>query len=177
MGNSFFVYLQQLELIAFFTGYPLLYAVVLSLAGKQPERSNFKSRVVSLLPFTYALVGTLYLGLQLKNLYPDYSIENIKLAMTQPYLQIWGLLSLLFWIPALAKKPVFSLLHSLAFFFLLLKDLIVHFSSGGDPHMVRNAMKVYTDSLLLNLCTFIGVVLICFLYLRISKRNKFPPQL
>ena len=158
--------------MAFFSGYPLLYTVVLSVTGRQPLRKNFNPRVVSLLPFAYALVGTLYLGLQVKNLYPDYSIENIKLAMAQPYLQIWGLLSLLFWIPAFAKKPVFSLLHSLVFFFLLIKDLIAHSSTGGDLHIIKNDMKVYTDSLLLNVFSFIAVVSVFFLYLQINRRNK-----
>lgn len=172
MDNSFFSYLQQLELMAFFSGYPLLYAVILSVAGNKSLRNNFKSRVVSLLPFAYALIGTLYLGLQLKNLYPDYSIENIKLAMAQPYLKIWGLLSLFFWIPALAKKPVFSLLHSLVFFLLLIKDLIIQSSSKGDKLVIKNDMKVYTDSLIVNVFAFIAVALICFLYLLSAHYRK-----
>ncbi len=171
MDNTFFAYLRQLELMAFFSGYPLLYAVVLSLAGKQPLRNNFKNRAVSLLPFAYALVGTLYLGLQLKNLYPDYSIENIKQAIVQPYLKTWALLSLLFWIPALAKKPLFSLLHSFIFFFLLLKDLIAHSATGGDRLVIKNDMKVYTDSLLLNVFAFFIVAFVSFIFLRLTKRS------
>ena len=79
MNTSFFEYLQKLELMVFFSGYPLLYTIIFFIAGSKPLRNNFKERIVSLLPLSYALVGTLYLGLQLKNLYPDYSIENIKL--------------------------------------------------------------------------------------------------
>jgi hypothetical protein len=172
MDNTFFAYLQQLELMAFFSGYPLLYAGTLFFAGNQPLKTGIKSSLVSMLPFAYALVGTLYLGLQLKNLFPDYSVENIKLAMAQPYLQLWGLLAILFWIPALAKKPLLSLLHSLVFFFLLLRDLIVHSFTGGDRLVIKNDMKVYTDSLLINVCAFIVVALVCLLYLRISRRKK-----
>jgi hypothetical protein len=126
MSDNFFAYLERLELMAFFSGYPLLYAVALFIAGNRQLRNNFKSRLISLLSFAYALVGTLYLGLVLKNLYPDYSIENIKLTMQQPWLIIWGLLSIFFWIPALGKKPVFSLIHSLVFFFFLVRDLFLH---------------------------------------------------
>ena len=104
MDNSFFAYLQQLELMAFFSGYPLLYAVVFFMAGNKQSRNNFKKRLISLLPYVYPVVGTLYLGLQLKNLYPDYSFENVKLSMQHPWLIVWGLLSILFWIPALGKK-------------------------------------------------------------------------
>ena len=78
MGNSFFEYLQQLELMAFFSGYPFVYTVAIFIFGDRQLKNNFKIRIVSLLPFAYALTGTLYLGLQLKNLYPHYSIENIK---------------------------------------------------------------------------------------------------
>src|ERR1017187_3929638 len=99
MGNNFFAYLKQLELMAFFSGYPLLYVVILFLAGNNRSKNNFKSRMVSVLPFAYALVGALYLGLQLKNLFLGYSSGNIKQILLQPYLMIWGLLSILFWIP------------------------------------------------------------------------------
>ena len=150
MGDNFFSYLQQLELMAFFSGYPLLYAIINVFAGNS-NREVLK-KLPSILPYAYALVGSLFLGLQLKNLYPDYSFENIRLSVQQPILQIWALLSLLFWIPALAKKPVFSLLHSFVFFFFLLKDLLSHlFESATDKNILRNDMKVYTDSLLLNL--------------------------
>jgi hypothetical protein len=176
MDDNFFTYLQRLEMIAFFSGYPLFYAVILSVAGKKQARNDYKDKAVSLLPYTYALVATLYLGFQLKNLYPDYSIENIQLAMGQPFLETWALLALLFWIPAIAKKPVFSLLHSLVFFLFLIKDLIVHSSSGGDPHVIKNYMKVYTDSLLVNVFAFITVAIICFLYLRVTRKSKHGHQ-
>ncbi len=81
----------------------------------------------------------------------------------QPYLQIWGLLSILFWIPALGKKAGLSLLHSLVFFFFLVRDLVLQFSSA-DKDIVKNDMKIYTDSLLLNLGALILIVLISFLF-------------
>lgn len=173
MDDIFFAYLQRLELMAFFSGYPLLYAVTLFIAENQQLKNNFKSRIVSLLPFAYALVGTLYLGLQLKILYPDYSIENIKLTMQQPYLKIWGLLAILFWIPAIAKKPILSLLHSLVFFFFLVRDLFLQLSaSSADKNIVRNDMKIYTDSLLLNLGAFALIVLLSFLFTHYKKRLR-----
>jgi hypothetical protein len=173
MDNSFFAYLQQLELMAFFSGYPLFYAVIVSIAGNRQSRTDFKKRMVSLLPYAYALAGTLYLGFQLKNLYPDYSIENIKSNLYQPWLLIWGLLSLLFWIPAFAKKPVFSLLHSLVFFFFLLRDLFSQvFSRTTDKNLLKNDMNLYTDSLLFNLGAYTSIVVFYFLFFRYKKRLK-----
>ena len=170
MGDNFFSYLQQLELMAFFSAYPLLYAIINVFAGNS-NREVLK-KLPSILPYAYALVGSLFLGLQLKNLYPDYSFENIRLSVQQPILQIWALLSLLFWIPALAKKPVFSLLHSFVFFFFLLRDLLSHlFESATDKNILRNDMKVYTDSLLLNLGALIVLATI-YLIVRFGLKKK-----
>jgi hypothetical protein len=169
MDTNFFGYLQQLELMAFFSGYPLLYALAFFIAGDQYVKNRFKNRIVTLLPFAYALTGTLFLGFQLKNFYPDYSFENIKLSMHRPGLLIWALLSMLFWIPALAKKQVLSLLHSLVFFFFLLRDLFMHLFQSGDKNVVRNDMKIYTDSLLLNLVSLSIIILFSFLVSRHKK--------
>jgi hypothetical protein len=169
MSNSFFAYLQQLELLAFFSGYPLVYAIITYFAGTKRSTNNFKARMVSILPYAYALIGTLYLGLQLKKIYFNYSSENIKHMMDAPWLMIWALLSILFWIPAVAKKRILSLLHSLVFFFFLLKDFVLQFTQSSDGNIVNNDMRIYTISLLLNVGAF---VLMLLLSLLISSPNK-----
>jgi hypothetical protein len=169
MSNSFFGYLQQLELMAFFSGYPLVYAIITYFADIKRTKNNFKARMVSILPFAYALIGTLYLGLQLKKIYFNYSSENIKQMMHLPWLMIWALLSIFFWIPAIAKKRILSLLHSLVFFFFLVKDFVLQFTQSADGNIVSNDMRIYTISLLLNVGAF---VLMLLLSLLISSLNK-----
>ncbi|HEY2582376.1 MAG TPA: hypothetical protein VGI43_11250 [Mucilaginibacter sp.] len=165
MDNSFFVYLQQLELIAFFSGYPLIYTGIIFVAGNLRLKNNFISRAVSLLPFAYALTSTLFLGFELKKISPDFSLENIKHTIQLPYLTIWGLLSIFFWIPALSKKKVLSLMHGLVFFMIIVKDLFFHLTDPSlDSNIVRNDMKVYLSSIILNLGAFITISLISFLY-------------
>lgn len=165
MDSSFFEYLQKLELLAFFSGYPLVYTILFFIAGNKKSKNNFTRRMVLNLPFAYALVGTLYIGLQLKNLYPDYSIQNIKAAMYRPWLIMWALLSVFFWIPAFAKRKILSLLHSAVFFFILLFDLLMQLSSSS---IVKNDMNVYTVSLLLNIGSILLIVILSYL----SPRNK-----
>ncbi len=160
MDDSFFAYLQQLELMAFFSAYPLVYAIIQVIAGN--SKKEIIKKISSLLPSAYALVGLLYLGLQLKNLYPDYSFENIRLSMQQPFLKIWALLSQLFWIPVLRKKLALSLIHSLPFFLFLVKDIFLR--SSPDKHIVRNDMKIYTDSLLINLGSLAAIVIVYLLF-------------
>ncbi len=170
MDNSFLAYLQRLEMMAFFSGYPLIYSLILFVAGNKQSKNNSRSSLVSFLPFSYALVGTLYLCLQLKNLYPDYFIGNIKLTVQLPYLKIWGLFSILFWLPALGRKTVLSLVHSFVFFFFFVKDLFFQLSGlSADKNIVRNDMKIYTVSLLLNLAAFALIILIFFLFTRSRK--------
>ena len=173
MGNNFFAYLQQLEIMAFFLGYSLLYAIIIVFAGNKGSANNFKTRIVSALPLSYALVGTLYLGLQLKNFYLSYSFGNSKLAIHHPYLMIWGLLSLLFWIPLFRKKEVLSLLHSLVFFFILVKDIFMQISSSVDENILKNDMRIYSVSFLLNLATFIVMVIILYFFFLRNKKKRF----
>jgi hypothetical protein len=83
------------------------------------------------------------------------------------------LLSILFFIPALAKKTVISLLHSLVFFFFLLREIFSQlFSSDTDKNILKNEMKVYTDSLLLNLGVFAFITLVYFLFIPYKKRKN-----
>jgi asparagine N-glycosylation enzyme membrane subunit Stt3 len=170
MDNSFFGYIQQLELLAFFSGYPLLYALVNVLAGR--SKFNKSIPVTSLLPLVYALAGTFYMGLQLRNLYPDYSWIHIQSSIQQPLWTIWAILSLLFWLPIFRNKPVLSLLHSLPFFFLLCRDLYFHsVDVQRDKNVVRNDMKIYTDSLLLLLGILAILSLIYFFRKRLKNRS------
>ncbi len=172
MGNNFFVNIQQLEMLAFFSGYPLIYFLVRFLAHNLSFKNGWDARIVSILPFAYALIGTLYLGLQLKNLYPDYTIVNIKQRIQHPYLIIWGLLSILFWIPAISKKQVLSILHGLVFFFLILKDLFSQLAGfSQDRDIVKNDMRIYTVSIFLNLAAIIFLTLLSYL---LTLRKRYP---
>ena len=173
MDNSLIVYIERLELMAFFAGYPLIYALVYFVTGKKAgTKGSFANRLVKLLPYAYALSATLFLGLLSKNMYPDYSLKNITEQFQTSYLRIFGLLAILFWIPAINKKNFYSLLHSLVFFFFLLKDLILHNTSTIGAEVIKNDMKIYTDSLLLNIFTFAVVVVIYFIFSKSQKNNK-----
>jgi len=170
MGNNFFAYLQQLELMAFFSGYCLLYAIIIVFAESNAPRNNFKNRIILVLPLSYALVATLFLGLQVRNF---YSSLNTGVAIHHPFLMIWALLAILFWIPAFRKKEWFSLLHSLLFFFMLVKDVIVQIFSSQYIEILKNDMKIYTVSLLLNLATFIVMLVFSFVVWQNKKSEKY----
>jgi len=178
MENSLFAYIERLELIAFFAGYSLIYTIVQVIASRQNKKpTSFINRLVFLLPLGYALIATLFLGLILKNLYPDYSFKNITHQFQYPYLILWGLLAMLFWLPFFNKKPLYSLLHSLVFFFLLLQDMYAQLTSaGGGKEILRNDMKIYSDSLLLNIASLLFILIIHSFFIRISNNKKASAQ-
>jgi len=164
---------ERLEMFAFFAGYPLVFYVVYFFAGKTLQRPVYNNRVIYLLPLTYALLGTLYWGLQLRNWYPDYQIKNIVSNTHYIYSKTWALLAIIFWIPFFFKRPFLSVFHSLFFFFLLLRDifsqLLFH---DQDSYTLRNEMKVYTVSLVLNLFAFMIVSTFYLLISYIKNKGK-----
>ena len=174
MDTDFLKYLQQLEMMAFFSGFPLLYAIVIVAAGYLQKDPELKKKLISLLPYSYAIIGTLYIGLQIRNLYPNYDLENIKNSILRPFLFLWGCLSILFYLRVINKRIILALLHSLVFFFMLLKDLFANISqsSGEDNSIVRNDMKIYTDSLLLNTGVYFLTILFGFFLIPLIKKLK-----
>ena len=158
MEQSLFAYIERLELLGFFSGYPLVYAIALFVAGPADQRNAFKSRLYRSLPYAYALVGALYLGMVLRNAYPDYSISNLVTGLEQPLLRAWAFISILFFIPFLSRWPVLSLLHSFVFFYFILADLWRYTTGGAsDNQFIKNDMKMYGDSLLINIAALVLV--------------------
>jgi hypothetical protein len=171
MVSNIFSYIQRLEMLVFFSGYPLVYCLVRFLARNAFLKDGRSAQLVSILPFAYALLGTLFLGLQLKNYYPEYTLENIGQRIQQPYLTIWAILSILFWIPAISKRKILSLFHSLIFFLIIVKDLFFQLSGfNSDRNILRNDMQLYAVSVVLNLTIYIFVVVLFFLLPFIKKR-------
>ena len=170
MHNDFFAYVEHLEMLAFFSGYPLMYYLVRFFFSKKYSKNLRLAGIVTILPYSYALMGTLYLGLLLRNMYPNYSIENIQHRIQQPYLVIWGLISILFWIPAVARRQILTVLHSLVFFFYIVRDLFLQVAGiNHDQNIIKNDMKIYTVSIFLNL---LAIVLIAFVYFLRPGPNK-----
>jgi hypothetical protein len=164
MNGTFISYIQQLELIAFFAAYPLFYAIVSAVSGSKSLKSILKVCRVSHLPYSYALIATLYVALQFKNF---YSADAVTESFRLPFMVIWGLLANLFWIRFLAKRPALSFWHSLVFFFPIAKDILLQ----TDSDILYNDMKLYTVSLTIHIVAFISVSLISALY-RSSAINK-----
>ncbi len=157
------IYLQQLEQLAFFSGYPLVYALIAAIKSKKVNSTSITNKAFNLLPVVYAIDGILYVGLLLRNFYPNYSYEYLSSQIQIPFFVFWAVSSILFFIPWLRKITVLSLLHSLVFFYVIIKNYYIQLTAiETDKTVLKNYMNVYIDSLLLNSIILILLLLISY---------------
>ena len=163
MIDSFVAYIEHLELLTFFSGYPIIYALVKAFWGKGQNSSPLIESLYRSLAMAYALVGTFFILLWFREIYIQQVIKNTEPGLNLSALRIWGFLSIIFWFPLFRKKPVYSLIHSFVFFFLFCKDLITGLGSEIGKDVITNDMKVYTVSIILHLISLILVSLVYFI--------------
>lgn len=88
------------------------------------------------------------------------------------FLKVFGLISLFFWLPVLFKKPVFSVLHSLVFFFLLIRDTIQHILNKAQDFSSRsNDLKIFTVSIALNIAANLVMLLVLLIIKRFQQKT------
>ena len=173
MGTSFISYIERMELMAFFSGYPLIYLVVQFAAGEwSGKHKKYIQKLTFLLPYSYALTGLLFLGFELRMMYPDYSIQHFSSEWLPHFLKVWGLLSVLFVWPLCSRKTIFSLLHSLVFAYLLFKDIFLQSNNPDAHNMITNDMKIYSLSLILNIITLALIVFLSFIKMKFYKNDR-----
>ena len=175
MEISLAAYIQQMELIAFFAGYPLVFILIQVLANARNKPTPLMNRLKQLLPLAYALTGTLYFGLTVKNILATYSFSNNFQLPENPWLAVWALLSLLMWFKLFRRYPIVGLLHSLVFFFLFAKEIYFYAVAQSGKERVLIDMKLYTDSLLINAACLLATYLFYALWQRFFVRKPSTP--
>jgi len=169
MEDSLGAYIDHLELMFFFSGYALPFIIIFF--ARKVWSPVTTRRLLSFLPLGYALAGTLYLGLQLKNLYPDFS--QIPDHFQYSFLKIFSLLSILFWLPAFRKRPLLSLLHGLVFFSLMIRNIYRELSIPSDGNdFLKNDIKIFSASIILNLATLTILIIISLLVARFKRQLR-----
>jgi len=171
MDNDLLSYIEWVELETFFSGFLLVYAIIYVVSGNK-QTGFIKTKVLSLLPLAYALIATLYWGLQLKNWYPDYNINHIISGTYYPYLKLWALLAIFFWLPILHRKKFLAAIHSSVYFFLMMKDIGVQvLNKNADSYSRNNDLKIYTVSIGMCIAALAIVLLTYLLILRFKKKE------
>lgn len=173
--NDFFAYLEKLELIAFFTGFPLIYFLVM--AYKKPLLSSkyaFLKQVPCHLSYGYALSVLLYVGMkvyQQVNNQEGFHVSNLFIGDNKYYI-IWAYAGLIFWLPFLKSKPILALLHSLVFFFLFLFFIYLYINGEAEKAVVTNSTQLYFYSILLHVFTLLFVTTLYFIFSRKKKSSE-----
>jgi hypothetical protein len=173
MGNDLFSYLERLEIMVFFAGYAFIYAIVFFLAGEyRKQQRSFIELLPKLLPYAYALTGTLFLGYIVKKVYVGNTMGVSISQLNHPYLMLWGILAILFWMPTVAKRPLLSLIHSLVFFYFIPRDIYLYLTGSAEKDVIKNDMNIFTSSLMLNAATLLMVLLMYYLLRYIKDRPR-----
>lgn len=170
MGTGLLTTIQRFELLAFFSGYPVLYTLVSIISGSRLKiTGSDPKKLLPLLGAAYASVGT---GFLFFLLWPSFHAQPFAPAdLSIVALRTWGVLAILFWLPRLRNLPVASLLHSVIFFGLVALDIIEGGSSLAGREEIRNDMLLFTVSVLLNAATFSLVLLVVFIRRIMRRRN------
>lgn len=170
MDENIFAYFELLEVMAFFAGYAIVYALWHVLADIGNNRFNDWARwVLPLLPLSYVLTGLLFLAYLVKGVILVNNQVDGPLHINIPTLHYVGLLSLLFWIPFLRKRAWLSLLHSLYFFSYICIDLVKYMGNNVGVEILRNDMKVLLDSVLISFFSLVCLVLLSYARSRMRK--------
>jgi hypothetical protein len=169
--NDLFTYFEKLELVAFFSGFPLLYLIArYSLQVFNKTAINGLKAIVDKLPKAYALTSLLYVGMKINQSLPLTAL-NFNFLSAFLYYKCWAFLGLIFFHPYFSKKPFYSFFHSLVFIGLVIFDFISYYRQQIGIEVIHNEMRLYFLSLLLNLCTLTIILLYSFFANKISK-NK-----
>lgn len=170
MDNSFFLYLENLGVIAFFSGYSFLFLLIYSLRSFFEGKKQYWSLVEKSIPIGYALTGLFFIGYQCKKAAPEYRFHDIVPAINGHWLFWWACLSLLFFISFFARKTILSFLHSLVFFIVIARDILGYIFRSTDVSFVQNDLSLLLKSIVFQTIVFLLVLGIQFFLQRRTSR-------
>ena len=156
--TDFFIYIERLELIAFFTGVPLLGIVIFLVIGKR-ERGMVLLHTI--LPITYAILSVLYLGMKMYQHGLDMGDWLLRGSVLHILLKGWAISASFFFIPAFRKRwRGVSHYHGLVFYGIILNDLIQASRRALSAELIRNewflqGLSILGTTLLLVLVYFL----------------------
>ena len=169
MDNSFFAYLKQLEVMVFFSGYPLLCCNYFY-CRRSSIKKQFQHKDCSAITFCICPGGYIISWAAIKKFISWIFCRKNKRWFSTTLINSLGTSLNSFLDTGPGQKTVFSLIHSLVLFFFPAIGLFVQLSSSADKNTFRNDMKIYTVSLLLNVGAFALIVFLFFLFAHLKKR-------
>ena len=162
--DDLFFYIAKLELIAFFSAFPMFYFLIKEFNSRQNIEKyewigEFSVSIVSV----YVVLVLLYIGMILNQVYLQSSLSYPNFSNSILYLKCWIFLGILFLFTPFKLKPKWTLLHSLPFTIIVFIDFISFFLKETPIEVIRNEMQLY----------FMGFFASILLFLLLSSFNYF----
>jgi len=167
MGEGFIAYIERIELIGFFSGYPVVWLLLNRMLKRRFSLHALSMRIRSALPAVYPVLATLYTAMLIKSLYPYYTVQNLLNIFSITPLRIWAITALIFWLPYLQKRISILLLHSAVFFGLLCYDVWANIRNHSNLEMLQNDIRIFGISILLSIVILSVVTAFIFILHRL----------
>jgi hypothetical protein len=167
MEDEFLGNFEKFELMAFFSGFAIVYLIMNGIWRSDRIFGMAKGRIFS---YGYALTATLFLGYTARKLFMGSGLE-MQFHFYHPFLYLFGLLAVLFWIPALTGRSMPILVHSLVFFSMIPLDIISYFRGTAGRDQIRNDMNMLSLSIIFNVSTLILVFIFLWLIRKLSQKT------
>lgn len=167
MGEGFIAYIERIELIGFFSGYPVVLVLLNMLLKRRFSRQVLSMRIRSALPAVYPLLATLYTAMLIKSLYPSYTVQNLLNTFSITPLRIWAITALIFWLPYLKKRISILVVHSAVFLGLLGYDVWTNIRNHATLEMLQNDIRIFGISILLSTVMLLLVTVFIFILQRL----------
>ncbi|MBU3743747.1 MAG: hypothetical protein FGM61_04255 [Sediminibacterium sp.] len=143
--NDLFIYIEQVELIAFFSGLPVIWILINLLFGSKSIGIVIINRI---LPLVYGVLSVLYVGMKMDTYWTNMLAGWLFGNYWHVFLKCWAISAILFLLPIENKFfQRFSFFHALLFYTILLKDLILFFNNALSPELISNEWKMHLISI------------------------------
>ena len=149
-----FSYFEKLELIAFFSAFPMFYVLVHFVSNDLNIKKRWVANMPKTMPLTYAIITLLYLGMKIHQMFEVHSL-NLDWGNMLAYFKIWVVLGLLFFLPYFREKKSWSLLHSLPFTIIILVDFARFYNHQVSQDYIHNEMRLYFTSFMIAMSVFV----------------------
>lgn len=166
---NLFVFLEKLELLAFFSAFPLYYYLVNVVASEFSFQKKWILALPSSITLVYGIITLLYIGMKVNQMF-EIHLFKLEFNNTITYFKIWSSLGVLFFLPAMKVKSKWALFHSIPFTLWIVIDFILFYRSQVSRDIINNEMRLYFTSLLLLI--FVTLVVSFFTNFSFKKTKK-----
>lgn len=167
--NDLNTYIEKLELVTFFSAFPLVYLLIQFIATEFSLNKKWIINLNANITTVYPIISLLYIGMKLNQVYQSHFFA-IDWYEYNTYLKIWSFTAIIFFIPFFKKKKEWTFIHSIPYVLLIVLDIINYYRNQIGVEVIHNEMRLYFISTILNLLILAFYTLFAGLFLRLFSK-------